>query len=94
MSGRLATASTHDPDHAFRAAFQGHMEGERVPREVIDHLVGHAGDLRAIHYGRDLLDDARAAVDALKPIDWIGPMAPADNIFPMDRASEQTGSAS
>ena len=58
------------PDHAFRASLQAHMTEQRVAQDVIDFLVGHAGGLRAVHYGRDLLKDARAAVDGLPPIDW------------------------
>lgn len=58
------------PDHAFRASLQAHLTEQRVSKDVIDFLVGHAGGLRAVHYGRDLLKDAREAVDGLPPIDW------------------------
>lgn len=62
------------PEHAFRAAFQAHLEYVRVAGNVIDFLVGHESEtVQDAHYGRDLLDDARAAVDALPPVDWTGP---------------------
>lgn len=60
------------PDHGFRAAFQAHLTAARVSADVVDFLVGHRGDLRGTHYGRDLIEEARAAVDALPPIDWGG----------------------
>ncbi len=58
------------PDHAFRAAFQAHLAAGKVAGDVVDFLVGHQGDLRGTHYGRDLDADARAAVDGLPPIKW------------------------
>jgi hypothetical protein len=58
------------PDHAFRAAFQAHLAAGKVAGDVVDFLVGHRGDLRGTHYGRDLDADARAAVDGLPPIKW------------------------
>ena len=64
------------PDHAFRAAFQAHLTSERVDPDVINHLVGHAHGLRGTHYGRELGALARAAVDALPPVDWTGPELP------------------
>ena len=68
------------PDHAFRAAFQAHLTAAKVASDVIDFLVGHAGDLRGVHYGRDLLLDARAAVDGLPPIDWTAGTAAGGNV--------------
>ena len=77
------------PAHAFRAALMAHLKDQRVASDVIGLLVGHAhgnqgGDnggsaerLRATHYGRGLADEARAAVDALLPVDWIGPVTPS-----------------
>ncbi|MCA9492390.1 MAG: tyrosine-type recombinase/integrase [Myxococcales bacterium] len=54
------------PEHSFRAAFQAHLEERRVPANVIDFLVGHEdGTVRDLHYGRDLLQAAREAVDAI-----------------------------
>ncbi len=58
------------PEHAFRAAFQAQLTADKVPGDVVDFLVGHQGDLRGTHYGRDLAADARAAVDGLPPIRW------------------------
>ena len=66
------------PDHAFRAALQAWLWKERTPRDVADWLVGHSGGMQATHYGRDLLDDARKAVDGLPPVDWRGGELPAD----------------
>jgi integrase len=63
------------PDHAFRAAFQGHLVAQGVRDEVIDLLVGHSIDLRSRHY----VDPAarwgmmKAAVETLPDIDWAGP---------------------
>lgn len=58
------------PNHGFRAALQAHLTADKAAVDVIDFLVGHAGNLRSVHYGRDLLDEARAAVDGLPPVDW------------------------
>ena len=76
------------PDHAFRAALQGHMEDEHVPKDVVDFLVGHSPGLRGRHYGRDLTDAARAAVDVLPPADWTGPTS-SDNVIPLDQSRER-----
>ena len=64
------------PDHAFRAALQAHLTSERVAPDIINYLVGHAQGLRGTHYGRDLDEEARAAVDGLPPVDWTGPEQP------------------
>ena len=70
------------PDQAFRAALQAHMTNERMPPDVVSHLVGHARTkdtsekLREIHYGRSLEEHARAAVDELPPVNWTGPQVP------------------
>ncbi len=77
------------PDHAFRAAFQAHLTSERVAPDVISHLVGHAHGLRGTHYGRDLGDLAREAVDALPPVDWNGPSLP-EGVVKLERRA-QTG---
>ncbi len=90
------------PDHAFRAALQGHLAGEKVPRDVIDHLVGHRGDMRSIHYGRDLAAAARAAVDGLPPVTWTWPPRAeeeeeeekSENVIPLDSAREQAAGGS
>lgn len=73
------------PEHSFRAAFQAHLEELRIPGNVIDFLVGHEdGSVRDMHYGRDLLVAARAAVDEIPAVDWIGPLpAHADNVVPI-----------
>ena len=60
------------PNHGFRAALQAHLMADKVAVDVIDFLVGHAGNLRSGHYGRDLMEEARAAVDGLPPVDWGG----------------------
>jgi integrase len=76
------------PEHAFRAAFQAHLTDARVDADVVDFLVGHAsGGVREKHYGRELLAKARAAVDALPPIDWRGPGVnlEAGNVVPLRR---------
>lgn len=67
------------PDHAFRAAFQAHLTSQRVQKDIVDFLVGHAGDLRDTHYGRELMMQAREAVDLLPPILWTSPPV-ADNV--------------
>ena len=70
------------PDQAFRAALQAHMTNERMPPDVVSHLVGHARTkdasekLREIHYGRSLEEHARTAVDDLPPVDWTGAQFP------------------
>ena len=64
------------------------MKDERVPKDTIDFLVGHAPGLRGRHYGRDLTEPTRAAVDALPPADWTGPTSP-DNVIPLDRSRER-----
>ena len=81
------------PDHAFRAALQGYMGDERVPKDTIDFLVGHGGGLRGRHYDRDHTEDARAAVDGLPPVDWTGPETPA-NVILIDRTRERAEGAS
>ena len=74
------------PDHAFRAALQAHLTSERVASDVVSHLVGHAHGLRGTHYGRNLLPDARAAVDDLPPVDWTGPQ-PLEGVVPFEAHS-------
>lgn len=73
------------PDHGFRAALQAHLTAVKVASDVIDFLVGHKGDLRGVHYGRDLLNDARAAVDDLPAIDWGDEFAEEGNVVRMRR---------
>ena len=84
------------PDHAFRAAFQGYMGDERVPRDTIDFLVGHGGGLRGRHYDRDHSEDARDAADELPPVNWTRPkkQAKPDNVIPIDRSRERAEGAS
>lgn len=75
------------PDHAFRAFLQAHLRDEGVADDVIDFLVGHEGDgVRDVHYGRDLMDRARDALDALPPVDWAPPGSELpENVVPMVR---------
>jgi integrase len=67
------------PTHAFRAAFLGALDAAGTPSKVMAHLVGHATTddraeaLRAGHYVAADVERARPAVDALQPIDWVGP---------------------
>lgn len=75
------------PEHAFRAALQGHLEGKGWREEVIDALVGHAGrSTRRRHYasGAALMGAMREAVDNLPPIDWLGKAAEEEdsNVVP------------
>lgn len=65
------------PEHAFRAAVQGHLAARGVEAAAIDALVGHVGtSTRAKHYSgaAELWPTLRAAVDEHLPaIDWVGP---------------------
>lgn len=62
------------PDHAFRAGYQAFLTDSRVDTDVVDFLVGHAGNgIRETHYGRDFDELARDAVDSIPRIDWTGP---------------------
>lgn len=64
------------PEHAFRAGFQAALRVAGAAEAAIDELVGHHGKtVRARHYvGSDSLwEPMRAAVDAMPPIDWLGP---------------------
>ncbi len=75
---------------ALRAAPQGYMGDERVPKDTIDFPVGHGGGLRGRHYDRDHSEDARDAVDGLPPVNWTGPVEP-DNVVVLDRAKDSAG---
>lgn len=71
------------PDHAFRAALQGHLVEAGIRDEVIDAIVGHAGkSTRSRHYAGPaaLFDAMREAVDALPPIDWSSAEDEAGNV--------------
>ncbi len=79
------------PLHALRAAFDAHLMSEKVSEQVVDYLVGRGGnDVRSVHYGRDLLQDAREAVELIPPIDWEGPRDEADNVVRLE-ARQETG---
>lgn len=68
------------PDHAFRAAFQGHLVSMGVRDEVIDLLVGHAPGLRGRHYvdGEARRQAAIEAVALIPPIAWGEEALPAN----------------
>ncbi|MBT3224565.1 MAG: site-specific integrase [Proteobacteria bacterium] len=69
------------PLHAIRAAFDAYLIEEGVPADVVDFLVGrNEPDVRARHYGREMMVEARRAVNLIPPIDW-GELV--DNVFPL-----------
>lgn len=75
------------PDHAFRAGFQAFLTDNRVDGDVVDFLVGHEGEsIREQHYGRELLEKARAAVDSIPPVDWTGPQENTENVVAFARS--------
>lgn len=84
-----ATREIARPDHAFRAALQGHLVEAGVRDEVIDALVGHAGkSTRSRHYAGPaaLFAAMREAVDALPAVDWTTPdEAAPDNVVQLAR---------
>lgn len=74
------------PEHAFRAALQAHLRDQDVREDVIDYLVGHEGNLRDVHYGRDLDEKCRAALATIPPVDWHGPAALPGNVHALATA--------
>lgn len=72
------------PEHSLRAAFQACLTDAGVRADVIDFLVGHAGEtVRDRHYGRELLELGRAAVNRIPAIVWRAPEA--SNVVEIDR---------
>jgi integrase len=65
------------PEHVFRAALLAALQAGGASELLMNALVGHAGKTtRSHHYaGADsLFTLMKAAVDALPPIDWDGPL--------------------
>jgi len=78
------------PNMAFRAAFQGHLHGNGVDREIVRFLVGHRpGDTGGQHYASPQPKQQRAAVELLDPIDW-GPDGPS-NVVAFDPRWKKVG---
>lgn len=59
------------PTHAYRTAFQQHLQDAGVSVSVLDYLVGHAeGSTRARHYTRPSMKAQQAAVNLIPAIQW------------------------
>lgn len=78
------------PEHGFRAAVDAYLIGAGVRPDVVDYLVGrNESDIRGRHYGREMLDEARRAVNLLPPIDRKGPRG--DNVVDLEQRRRTAG---